>query len=331
MTRTKPELISENALLRQQLIVLQRHVKRPKLTTGDRWLVVLLASRLRQWQQALLIIQPDTVLRWHRDLFTGFWRRKSRATSSRKQILDSTVALIKQMLRENRLWGAERVRGELLKLGLRVSKRTIQRYKRQVRPMPTGRQTWRTFVHNHGQDIWACDFLQVTDLLFRSLFCFFVVEVGSRKVVHVGVTRHPTEQWVAQQLRDATPFGTGPKYLIRDNDSKYGTVFDRAAAGAGIAVLRAPYHAPRANAIVERFLGSVRRECLDHLLLFGEQHLARVIKAYVRYFNDARPHQGIGQQVPAAAMAPLAPPPPDGKVISIPVLGGLHHAYHWAA
>jgi putative transposase len=157
------------------------------------------------------------------------------------------------------------------------------------------------------------------------------VELGTRKVVHVGVTRHPTEQWVAQQLREATPFGSGPKYLIRDNDSKYGVVFDRTAAGAGIEVLRTPYHAPRANAIVERFLGSVRRECLDHLLLMGEKHLARVVKAYVRYFNDARPHQGIGQRVPTGAPAPLPPSPPGGRVISIPVLGGLHHVYHWAA
>jgi hypothetical protein len=327
MTRTKPELIAENALLRQQLIVLRRSVKRPKLTTSDRWLLVMLASRLRQWKQACLIVQPDTVLRWHRGLFTRLWRRQSRAKSPRKQILDSTVTLIQQMLRENRLWGAERVRGELLKLGIRVSKRTIQRYKRQMQPAPAGRQSWLTFIHNHAQDIWACDFLQVPDLLFRSLFCFFLVELGTRKVVHVGVTRHPTEQWVAQQLRDATPFGSGPTYLIRDNDSKYGAVFDRAAAGAGIKVLRTPYHAPRANAIVER----VRRECLDHLLLVGEKHLVRVVKAYVRYFNDACPHQGIGQRVPADAPAPLPPSPSGGRVISIPVLGGLHHVYHWAA
>jgi putative transposase len=171
--------------------------------------------------------------------------------------------------------------------------------------------------------------LQVPDLLFRHLFCFFLVEVGSRHVVHVAVTRHPTDQWVAQQLREATPFDTGPKYLIRDNDSKYGAAFDRVAGGAHIKVLHTPYHAPRANAVVERFIGSVRRECLDHLLILGEQHLARVIKAYVHYFNKARPHQGINQQLP---VTPLSTSPALAThVIRLPVLGGLHHDYQWAA
>jgi putative transposase len=146
-------------------------------------------------------------------------------------------------------------------------------------PHPTGgKQNWLTFVHNHAQDIWACDFQEVPDVLFRNLFCFFLIELGSRQVVHVGVTRYPTVQWVAQQLREATPFDAVPKYLIRDNNRKYGTSFDRVAAGAGIEVLRIPYHAPKANAIVERFIGSVRRECFDHLLLLSEKHLARVIK-----------------------------------------------------
>src|SRR5258706_5298239 len=167
MTRPKPELIAENALLRQQLIVPQRSVKRPKLTASDRWLLVLLARQVRHWKQALLIIQPATLLRWHRDLFTWLWRRKRQAKPGRQQIADSTVELIKQMLRENRLWGAERVRGELLKLGIRVSKRTIQRYKQQLPRSGGGQQNWLTFVHNHTPDIWACDFLQVPDVLFR--------------------------------------------------------------------------------------------------------------------------------------------------------------------
>jgi len=211
MTRTKPELIAENALLRQQLIVLQRHVKRPKFTASDRWRMLLLACQVRYWKQVLLIVQPDTFLRWHRELFRWAWRRKSHAKPGRRQIADSTVDLIKQMVRENRLWGAERIRGELLKLGIHVSKRTIQRYKKAEQPTPTGTQNWLSFVHNHAADIWACDFLQVPDILFRDLFCFFLIELNSRKVVHVGVTRHPTQQWVAQQLREATPFGNAPK------------------------------------------------------------------------------------------------------------------------
>src|SRR5215470_10089880 len=165
------------------------------------------------------------------------------------------------MARVNRLWGAERIRGEFLKLGIHVCKRTIQKYMRQVRRARPRGQTWSTFLHTHAQQIWACDFLPVNDLFFRSLFAFFIIELHSRRVIHVGVTRSPTDTWTAQQLREATPYGHTPKYLIRDNDCKFGPCFARVAATSGIEILKTPYHAPRANAICERFLGSVRREC----------------------------------------------------------------------
>ena len=204
------------------------------------------------------------------------------------------------MARDNRLWGAERIRGELLKLGIHVSKRTIQKYMRQQRVRPSS-QTWATFLHNHAHEIWACDFLPVTDLFFRSLFAFFIIELKSRKVIHVGVTRHPTDAWVAQQLREATPYGQAPRFLIRDNDNKFGPLFARVASGSSIEVLKTPFHAPRANAYCERFLGSVRRECLDHLLILHEQQLSRVLQAYVAYFNQARPHQGLHAADPRSA------------------------------
>src|SRR5688500_10921526 len=161
------------------------------------------------------------------------------------------------MAAANRLWGAERIRGELLKLGIHVAKSTVQKYVRAARPPRRAGQPWATFLRNHAADIWACDFLPVTDMLFRPLFAFFVIALGTRRVVHVGVTRHPTDAWVAQQLREATPFGECPRYLIRDNDAKFGSRFDRAAAATGIRVLRTPLRAPRANATCERFLGSV--------------------------------------------------------------------------
>ncbi len=201
------------------------------------------------------------------------------------------------MSRQNPLWGTERIRGELLKLGIRVCKRTIQRYMRPVREARPPRQAWSTFLRNHAEEVWACVFLQVTDLFFRPLFAFFLIELGSRRVVHVGVTRAPSDLWVAQHLREATSFGQGPKYLIRDNDGKYGSDVDRVALGAGIKVVRTPYHAPRANAICERLLGSVRRECLDHILIVSEAHLRRVLSEYVVYFNRSRPHQGIEQRI----------------------------------
>ncbi len=287
--RSRSDLLLENALLRHQLLVLGRTARRPRLTAADRGLLVLLASRLRTWADALVIVRPETVLRWHRQGFRLFWRWKStpRATG---RIPAETVDLIRRLAAENHLWGADRIRGELLKLDVRASKRTIQKYMRAVRPRRPAGQSWSALMHNHAAAIWACDFLPITDLCFRPLYAFFVIALGSRRVVHVGVTRHPTDAWVTQQLREATPFGAAPGFLIRDNDGKYGPRFDRLAAASGIHVLRTPYRAPRANATCERFLGSVRRECTDHLLILGEAHLRRVLGAYVAYFNDARPH-----------------------------------------
>ena len=199
---------------------------------------------------------------------------------------------------------------------------------RQARPPGRPRQTWATFLRNHAHEIWACDFLPVWDLPFRPLYAFFIVELASRRVVHAGVTRHPTDAWVAQQLREATPEGRAPRYLLRDQDSRYGPAFARVADGSGIEVLGTAYRAPRMNATCERFLGSVRRECLDHLLILGERHLRRVVQEYVRYFNQLQPHQGMGQRLPTPA-EPV--PATRGNVRAIPILGGLHHHYRRVA
>ncbi len=290
LTRTKSELVLENALLRQQLIVLQRHVKPPALSWRDRALFVFIASKLPTWNTALMIVQPDTLLRWHRDLFRLVWRRKSKrkGRKGREPLSEDIVALIKTMAKDSRTWGAERIRGELLKLGIQVAKSTIQRYINQVRsPVPT-KQTWATFLRNHAKDIWAVDFLQTHDLFFRAIFVFVVIELGSRRLLHFGVTRSPNDVWVAQQLREATPFGQGPRFLIRDNDNKFGHAFDRVANGTNIEVLTTPYQAPKANAICERVLGSVRRECLDFFLILSERHLRRFMRQYQDYFNQAR-------------------------------------------
>jgi putative transposase len=251
--RGKSELIAENTLLRQQLIILRRQMKRPPITKTDRMLLVLLARLARTWKQALFIVQPDTLLRWHRELFRLYWKRKSKAPTRKPTVAEGTISLIRQMARENRLWGAERIRGELLKLGFRVCKRTIQKYMRGVRTQEPRGQTWATFLRNHAAQVWACDFLQVTDLFFRPLFAFFLIELKSRRVIHVGVIRSPTDAWVAQQLREATPYGQVPKYLICDHDSKFGSCFRRVATTSGIKLLKTPVHAPRANAICERF------------------------------------------------------------------------------
>ena len=333
LARSRPELVAEHALLRQQLIVLARTAKRPRLTRADRPLLVLLASRVRAWRQALLIVQPETLLRWHKSGCLLFWRWRSASGHRPPRVASNTIALIRRMARENGLWGAERIKGELGKLGLRVSKRTIQKYMHRARPPRRSGQSWATFLRNHAGDTWACDFLQLTDALFRPVFAFFIVELGPRRVVHLGVRWSPSGAWAAQQLREATPDGRGPRYLIHDHDAKFGPEFDRLAAASGIEVIRTPIRAPRANAICERFLGSVRRGCVDHVLILGERQLRRVLAAYVAHFNEGRPHQGIGQRIPTSSVA--APPPSTTEIrqgaIGVPILGGLHHEYRWAA
>jgi len=333
LSRSKAALVAENALLRHQLIVLRRQVARPRLGALDRFLLVVLASKAHFWRSALLIVQPETLLRWHRLGFQIFWKARSRPATTTPRVPADTVALIRAMARANRLWGADRIRGELLKLGIKLSKRTIQKYMRRTRPpRRSGQtQTWAAFLRNHAADIWACDFVQVTDLCFRPLFAFFIVEHASRRVVHVGVTRHPTDPWVAQQLREVTPFGVTPRFLIYDNDHKFGPEFTRVATTSGIDLLRTPYRAPRANALCERFLGSVRRECLDHLLILHERHLSRVLREYVAYFNNERPHQGINQAIPERRGSHQVCGRERSDVVVVPILGGLHHAYQRVA
>ena len=329
LTRSKRALVVENALLRQQLVVLARASGRPRFTAWDRALMVLLARLVPGWQDALHLVKPQTLLSWHRRLFCLVWRRRSRPRGRQPRITPETVALIKQMARDNP-WGAERIRGELLKLGIKVSKRTIQKHMRAVRPPRGGGQDWSTFLHNHAHQIWACDFLQTHDLLFRPLFVFVVIELHTRKVLHAAVTRSPSDAWVAQQLRNTLLDHDAPRFLIRDNDSRFGATFQNVAAGAGTKVLRTPTRAPRANAICERCLGSLRRECLDHVLVLGEDHLRRVVGEYTRYFNTARPHQGLGQAIPAD-LGKHRGSPGDGAVRATPILGGLHHDYRRAA
>jgi transposase InsO family protein len=237
------------------------------------------------------------------------------------------IALIRQRATENTTWGAERIRGELLKLGIKVSKRTIQRHLQKTRPHGDG-QRWSTFLKNHS--VWACDFVQTYDCWFRPIFAFFIVDVNKKTVLHVGVTRSPSEAWTAQQLREVTPFGEGPDVIIRDRDCKFGGEFDRVAGGAGMRVVKTPVRTPNMNAVCERFIGSARRECLDHVLILGERHMLSLLNEYAfEYFNHSRPHQGIGQRVPVENE--LRPDAADDGVVANPILGGLHHDYRVAA
>jgi transposase InsO family protein len=334
LLRTPAELRAENAFLRQQLLISVRGGKKLQLRALERFRLLALAHLFSRWSDALVIVKPDTLLRWHREGFRLLWRRRSRKTSpSPPGLPTEVVGLIRRMAGENRLWGAERIRGELLKLGIAVAKRTVQRYMSKVRTTPPGGQRWSSFLRQQAAGIWACDFVEVRDLWFRCHYVLVVIHLETRKILHAASTLTPSAAWTVQQLRDLTPFATGPKFLLRDHDGKFSTAFDATAKAAGIRVIRTPILAPKANAFVERCIGSLRRECLDHALLLNQGHLQRVLDEYRSYFNASRPHQGIDQRRPASFSSPaFAPASISGTPLAaLPVLGGLHHDYRLAA
>ena len=330
--KPKALLMVENLCLRQQLLVLQRGRRRPQLDDADRRFWILACRWFSGWWSSLLIVKPETVLGWHRKGWRAYWRWRSRrrGKGGRRRIPQELRALIRRMASENRLWGQRRIQAELARLGFRVSARTVAKYMRRPYdgvPSPG----WRTFLNRHAVDIWACDFFCVQTIFFRTFYVFFVIHHGSRDVLHVQVTQHPTADWSAQQIVEACAWNHDPpRFLIHDRDSRYGERFDRRLLGLGIRQIRTPYRSPQANSIAERWVRSARAECLDHMLIFNERHLRRVLAEYVGYFNHWRPHRSIGQRAPCAQTTRV--PRCEGrKVIAKPVLGGLHHVYQLAA
>lgn len=331
LTRSRKDLVAENAILRQQLIVLKRQVKRPKLTARDRFSLVFLSRFTPFWDRSLHLVQPQTLLRWHRELFGWYWKHISKARQRKPRMPQETINLIKEMAQNNRLWGAEKIQGELLKLGIQVSKRTIQQQMKKVRKRSS--QTWATFLKNHTEDIWACDFTVVHTLLFKPLYVLVFMKHQTREIVHTAVTTHPTDEWTAQQLKEATPWDKRPTYLIRDNDSKFGQKFATTAKHYGIQILKTPFQAPKANALCERLIGTMKRDCLDHFLIVNEHQLKRIVTAFTNYYNQHRAHQGIAQKIPAQFNKPRPPLSNHVKkrVVATPFLHGLHHSYAYAS
>ena len=255
-------------------------------------------------------------------------RSRRRGHPGRRAIAPDLQVLIQRMAAENPLWGQRRVQAELTRLGFKVSARTVAKYMRRPRDGSPG---WRRFLQQHAATIWACDFLCVQTILFRTLYVFFVIHHASREVLHVRVTQHPTAAWVAQQLVECCGWDREPpRFLIHDRDSRYGAAFDQRLRRLGIRPIRTPFRSPRANAIAERWVRSLRTECLDNVFVFNERHLRTVLTEYVAYFNHWRPHRSIGQRAPCAVPRPTAREQ-DGKIIAEPVLGGLHHVYRRAA
>ena len=326
--RDRRALALENIAVRHQVEVLMRSRRRPDLRPADRLLWSWLSRTWPDWRRHVVIVQPDTVVRWRRTAWRRYWRWKSRdGNRGRPRFEAELAALIRRMTRENPRWGHMRVLGELRKLGYGVSLQTVRRYRKDVRR--DAGSSWRTFLQNHRPQIWAADFFTVHTLGFQTLYVFFFIAHERRTVTHRHVTAHPTAAWVWRQLINATPWGRGPRYLIRDRDRSYGGDFIASARRIGIETVLSPIATPQANAIAERWIGTLRRECLDHVIVVNERHLRHVLRDCIHHYNAARPHQAIALQVPDQQSR--ARPATSGRIVSRPVLAGLTHEYEWEA
>ena len=320
-------LAAEILALRQQLTVYHRTVKRPQLRSRDRLFWVALSHLWKDWREVLVIVKPDTVIKWHRQGFQLYWRWKSRAHPVGRPQIDREIRdLIQRISQENPLWGVPRIQAELHLLGYDVAESTIAKYRVKSTRPPS--QTWRSFLDNHIRQIAAIDFFTVPTATFRTLFCFVVLLHDRRTVVHFNVTEHPTALWTAQQIIEAFAFADVPKYLLRDSDQIYSEDFRRRVKGMEIEEVVTAPHSPWQNPYVERLIGTIRRECLDHMIIFNKEQLRRILQEYFSYYHEARPHQSLEGNSPARREIE---PPPKGQVIRQPVLCGLHHRYQPAA
>jgi putative transposase len=308
--------------LRRQLEVLQRtRPRRVRLTTIDRWLWVLLARLWTGWRAALVIVQPETVIAWRRRGFRLWWTWKRRRRLGRPTVPAAIRTLIRTMAEANPRWGAPRIHGELLKLGIDVCQATVAKYMGRRRQPPS--QTWRTFLTNHVGQIVAADFFVVPTVAYRLVFVLVLLAHDRRRILHVAVTAHPTAAWTAQQLREACPWDEAPRYLLHDRDHAFATLGATATAMGIEEVVTAP-HAPWQNPFVERFVGSARRECFDHVIVVNEAGVRQLMTRYCSYYEQARTHLALDKDAPIPR--PVMPPG-DGDIVAIPEVGGLHHRY----
>jgi transposase InsO family protein len=319
--RSKGRLEAENAALRHQLIVLRRKMHgRVRLTNNDRLFFILLYRWFPSVLKALIIIRPQTIVRWHQAGFRRYWRWKSRSLGGRPRIDTGLRALIRKMSIDNPLWGAPRIHGELLKLGFEVAQSSVAKYMVKRRGPPS--QGWRTFLRNHAPDIAAMDLFVVPTIGFDLLYAFIIVRLDRRELVWINVTTNPTAEWIARQITEAFPWNKNPQYLIRDRDRVYGTMVTRRLHAIGIRDKPTAPASPWQNSFAERLIGSIRRECADHILVLSEAHLRRILKAYARYYNDIRTHWSLDKDAPLSR-----PVQRTGIINSHAVLGGLHHHY----
>jgi transposase InsO family protein len=318
--KSKLRLEAENAVLRHQLIVLRRRLHgRVRLTNHDRWFFIRLYRWFPSILQAFTIIRPETLLRWHRAGFRFYWRWKSRPLGGRPPIDAELRVLIRRMSLENPLWGAPRIHGELLKLGFEVAQSSVAKYMVKRRGPSQG---WRTFLCNHAPDIAAMDLFVVPTIGFDLLYAFVIVGLDRRDLVWINVTATPAAEWVARQITEAFPWNEAPRYMIRDRDRIYGSVVRRRLRAMGIRDRPITPASPWQNAFAERLIGSIRRECVDHVIVLGEAHLRRVLKSYADYYNNFRTHRSLNKDAPVSRPAQRI-----GSIKSHAILGGLHHHY----
>ena len=319
--KSKSRLEAENAALRHQLIVLRRKVRgRAQLTNGDRRFFIQLYRWFPSILEALTIIRPETLVRWHRVGFRFYWCWKSRTRGGRPQIETDLRGLIRRMSIENPLWGAPRIHGELLKLGFEVAQSSVAKYMVKRRGPPS--QGWRTFLRNHALDVGAMDLFVVPTIGIDLLYAFIIVRLDRRGLVWINVTTNPTAEWIARQLTEAFPWDEAPHYLIRDRDQTYGAIVTRRLRAMGIRDKPTAPASPWQNGFAERLIGSIRRECVDHFIVLGEAHLRRILRSYARYYNDIRTHRSLDKDAPVSR-----PVQRTGVITSNPILGGLYRHY----
>lgn len=327
--RSRSDTALEVIALRQQVAVLKRKRPRRLLNSGDRFFWFTLRHHWSRSADALLIVKPETVIGWHRAGFRLYWRWRSRSHGGRPKITGELRALIRRLAQENLEWGAPRIHGELQKLGFLLSERSVARYLRRLRRRGDPGQRWLTFLENHREVITAFDFITVPTVTFQSLYCFFVIEHGRRRVLHFNVTRHPTSEWVIQQLREAFPDACPYRYAVFDRDSIFNADVVTFLKSAGLEPKRTSIQAPWQNGTAERWVGSCRSELLDHVIVLNESHLRRLIRDYVNYHHEDRTHDSLGKDTPDAR--PVCPKPAvNATLTSMPRLGGLHHRYAWS-
>jgi transposase InsO family protein len=319
--RSRAALEAEIVVLRQQINVLRRaNPKRSQFISIDRLILGGVCRLFPKMHDALAIVRPDTVIRWHRAGFRSYWRWKSRRRCGRSTVSLEIRRLIREMSLANPLWGAPRIHGELLKLGVDVGQTSVAKYMARRRAPPS--QGWKTFLRNHADGIAAMDLFVVPTISFRLLYGLLIMGHGRRQILWFGVTTHPTAEWIANQLTEACGWEQTPRYLIRDRDGAYGEIFVRRVRSIGIRDRPTSARSPWQNAYAERLIGSIRRECIDHVVVFGERHLRHVLLSYKDYYNGTRTHLSLNKDAPISRSTETF-----GRIRSRPILGGLHHQY----